>query len=172
VRRGTTLALTTIGTAAIVGIGFAVGGLASSGSGTGTLASTSEETTETPHVTKFRSTLTAAAEVPRPSGVKVGAGGSFTLTVTEQGGKYSAAYKLTFRNLTGRAAAAHIHRGKPGRAGPVIVGLCGPCTSGRSGKKAITKAAALTIERGTAYVNVHTATNAAGEIRGQIRKRG
>ena len=169
-RRDMTVVLVALGAATAVGLGLAVSGLASSGAVAGELASTSESTTETAHVTKWKSTLTSAAEVPKPKGVKVGAGGAFTLAVTEQGGKYSVSYKLTFRNLTGKAAAAHIHKGKPGKAGPVIVPLCGPCTSGKSGKATISKAAATAIEQGSGYVNVHTAKNAAGEIRGQVRK--
>jgi hypothetical protein len=170
-RRIATGAAGAVAVAAILALGIAVAGLASSGSLGGIAQTTSEETTEKPTVTKFRAVATPGAEVPKPTGVKAGARGVFGLTKTESSGSFSIAWTLTFRNLTGRAAAAHIHRGKVGRAGPVLVGLCGPCRSGQKGKAKISKRVAAAIKGGVTYVNVHTATNAAGEIRGQIRKR-
>jgi hypothetical protein len=116
----------------------------------------------------YRTVLTAGAEVPKPK-APVGATGVFTATVTENGAKRSIRWTLTFRKLSGKAMAAHIHRAKRGIAGPVIVPLCGPCTSGMTRSATITKAAADALERGSAYVNVHTAKNAGGEIRGQIK---
>ena len=56
-------------------------------------------------------------------------------------------------------------------AGPVLVPLCGPCTSGKKGKATITAGVANALELGRAYVNLHTAKNAAGEIRGQVKLR-
>ena len=75
---------------------------------------------------------------------------------------------MTFTRLTGSATAAHIHSGKRGVAGPVIVPLCGPCKSGRTGTTKISKAVVESLEKNGAYVNVHTAKNAGGEIRGQV----
>ena len=168
--KGTTVALGALGTAAVLALGFAVAGLASSDGVTGTLASTTESTTEMAH--KFGATLTAGAEVPKPTGVKAGAKGTFTVTTSEHGGKYTATFKLAYSNLTGKAVGAHIHAGKAGKAGPVLVPLCGPCTSGKSGKVAISKAANVAIGAGVTYVNIHTAKNAAGEIRGQVKTAG
>ncbi len=122
----------------------------------------------TADVFRYRTTLGAAAEVPKPK-APAGAAGVFTARVTKNGGAYSLSWKLTFRKLSGRAVAAHVHRGKPGVAGGVILALCGPCRSGRTGTARITRAVAEAMRRGTAYVNVHTAKNAAGEIRGQAR---
>jgi hypothetical protein len=169
-RRIVTAATGAVVVVAILALGIAVAGLASSGSFAGSADTTSEETTETtekPKTTKFRA---ARAEVPRPSGTRAGAGGTFSLTKTESGGSFTIAWTLSFKNLTGRAAAAHIHRGKVGKAGPVLVSLCGPCRSGQKGKAKISKAVAAAIKSGGTYVNVHTARNAAGEIRGQIKK--
>jgi hypothetical protein len=90
--------------------------------------------------------------------------GTFTATVT--GKKLS--WKLTFTHLTGAATAAHIHLGKKGVAGNVIVPLCGPCKSGQSGNATITAAVLGSIKKGVTYVNVHTAKNPNGEIRGQV----
>jgi CHRD domain len=113
----------------------------------------------------FGATLNAGQETPHPTGTKAGASGKFTATVT--GTKIT--WKLTFSHLTGAATAAHIHAAKKGVAGPVLVALCGPCKSGASGTGVITAAQLKQLEKGTAYVNVHTAKNAGGEIRGQIK---
>ena len=170
-RRPMTVVSSSVAGAAIVALGIAVAGLASSSSSSGGAQSTSETTTtEAPKTTKHRAALTVRAEVPGPKGVRAGVGGAFKLDLTDSSGSYSIAWTLTYRNLTGRAQAAHIHKGRPGKAGPVIVGLCGPCSSGRKGKAKVSKTVASAIRAGTAYVNVHTATNAAGEIRGQVKK--
>lgn len=165
-----------IGTVTVAALGFAVAGLASSGSSSGGFAGTSETTnettTETAKPSKWAATLGTGQEVPKPKGVKAGAAGMFRVAITEKGGANGATYTLTYRNLTGRAMAAHIHRGKPGKTGPVVVGLCGPCTSGRSGQASVSKAVLAAMKAGSAYVNVHTARNAAGEIRGQVKKVG
>ena len=167
--------LVLVGTVAVVAMGFAVAGLASSGSSTGGLAgtseTTSESTTETAKPTKWATTLGTGQEVPKPKGVKPGATGTFTVAVTEKGAAYSGKYTLTFRNLTGRAMAAHIHRGKVGKTGPVVLALCGPCTSGRTANARVSKTVLAAMKAGSAYVNVHTARNAAGEIRGQVRRK-
>jgi CHRD domain len=116
--------------------------------------------------------LTAKAEVPAPAGVPVAAKGSFTGSYVENSKGATLKWRLTFSGLTGPGTAAHIHMGKVGVAGPVIVPLCGPCKSGQSGKATISKAVIAALESGKAYVNVHTAKNAAGEIRGQVKASG
>ena len=114
---------------------------------------------------RLHATLGAAKEVPKPAGKLAGAGGTFTATITGTG---KVTWKLTFKGLSGKAMAAHIHIGKEGKAGPVVLPLCGPCKSGQTGSGSVTKAQAKVIEAGGAYVNVHTAKNAGGEVRGQI----
>ncbi len=119
---------------------------------------------------KLTATLKASSEVPKPTGTVVGAKGRFTATTVELANdRARLAWQLTFSKLTGPAAAAHIHIGKPGKAGNVMVALCGPCKSGKRGTATITHAQLRTIQAGRAYVNVHTKKNAAGEIRGQIK---
>jgi CHRD domain-containing protein len=113
--------------------------------------------------------LAARQEVPKPKGNVRRARGTFTATVTKSGTTGRITWRLTFSRLTGPAAAAHIHLGARGKAGPVAVTLCGPCRSGVR-KSATLSASVLTaLESGRAYVNIHTARNPAGEIRGQIR---
>ena len=113
--------------------------------------------------TKLTARLAAKSETPAPRGA-AHAAGVFTATLTGR----SLTWRLTFTGLTGRAAAAHIHLGKTGAAGPVAVPLCGPCVAGAHGKVTITAKIRTALLSGGAYVNVHTARNAAGEIRGQV----
>jgi hypothetical protein len=120
---------------------------------------------------KVSAPLTPGVEVPKPKGA-VGAHGTFLATYVENKTGATLKWKLTYFRLTGRALAAHIHNGKAGVAGPVIVPLCGPCHSGMTGTVHITKATVAALEGHHAYVNVHTAKNAGGEIRGQVKVTG
>ena len=116
-------------------------------------------------VKKLSAKLTAAREVPKPKGVPAAATGTFTGTL--RGKKLT--FRLTFSHLSGKAFAAHIHKGKAGTAGPVIVPLCGPCKSPVSKTVTVTSQARDAIEHSATYVNVHTPKNKGGEIRGQIK---
>lgn len=116
----------------------------------------------------FKAKLNVKSEVP-PATAPAKATGNFKATVKESYSGATLKWTLTFRNLSGPAAAAHIHMAKPGTAGDVIVPLCGPCKTGAHGTVKVTKAVIAALEKGEAYVNVHTAKNAAGEIRGQIK---
>ena len=113
--------------------------------------------------------LTSRQEVPKPKGNVRRATGSFNATVAKLGTGGTIAWRLRFSKLTGAAGAAHIHIGRVGRAGPVAVSLCGPCRNGQRGTANVTAAALAALAAGRAYVNVHTARNPGGEIRGQIR---
>lgn len=112
----------------------------------------------------WSATLNATQEVPKQVVKDTAAKGSFTATLS--GKKLS--WKLTFSGLTGPATAAHIHMAAKGASGPVVVPLCGPCKSGASGTTTLTSAVMAAYGKGTLYVNVHTAKNPNGEIRGQI----
>jgi hypothetical protein len=120
-------------------------------------------------VYKLNAKLTAGAEVPAPKNVPAAATGTFTGTTIEpKTGKVKLSWKLTFSHLSGKAVAAHIHLGAKGKPGNVIVVLCGPCKSGQTGHALIPRKIEDAFERGRTYVNVHTAKNAGGEIRGQL----
>jgi CHRD domain len=77
-------------------------------------------------------------------------------------------WKLTFSGLTGPASAAHIHMGAMGKAGNVVIALCTPCKSGAHGKVTISAGVKRALAHHKLYVNVHTAKNPNGEIRGQL----
>ena len=112
--------------------------------------------------------MTAAQEVPAPKGDVAAARGTFSATVTRSGTSDVMTWQLTFTGLTGPAGAAHVHLGAVGVAGGVVVPLCGPCESPASGTANVDATVLNALETGGAYANVHTPTNAAGEIRGQI----
>ena len=113
--------------------------------------------------------LTSRQEVPRPKGNVRRATGRFTGTLAKLGTSGTISWRLRFSRLTGRAVAAHVHIGRVGRAGPVAIPLCGPCRNGQRGTADVTAAASAAFAAGRAYVNVHTARNPGGEIRGQVR---
>jgi CHRD domain len=114
---------------------------------------------------KLSAKLLPGREVPKPKGVRAGASGTFTGTLK---GK-TLHFKLTFAHLTGKATAAHIHKGKAGKMGPVLVSLCGPCKSPVIKTVTVTSTQRDVIEHAATYVNVHTKKNGGGEIRGQIK---
>ena len=101
-----------------------------------------------------------------------GAKGLFTGTYVVNAKGAVLTWKLIFSGLSGKATAAHIHKGKTGVSGPVVVPLCGPCKSGMKGAGTVSAALLKTIKKHGTYVNVHTAKNPAGEIRGQLVAKG
>jgi CHRD domain len=109
--------------------------------------------------------LTAAQEVPKQVVVNTKGTGLFSASL--QGKKLT--WKLTFSGLTGPATAAHIHLGALGKAGNVVVVLCAStCKSGKTGTAMLSSALVSALSKHLLYVNVHTAKNPAGEIRGQL----
>jgi len=163
------------GVVAAGALGLAAGALAGGGYGGGYGDdTTSTQSASGPSSSKsetytFKATLTARQEVPKPVGAKATAAGTFSAKTTESSSANTFRWKLTFRNLTGKAGAAHVHMGAKGKAGGVIIALCGPCKNGQTGTVKIKSDVEEALEKGATYVNVHTTKNAAGEIRGQIR---
>ena len=115
-----------------------------------------------------RAAMTVGEETPAPTGNVAGAQGTFTATVTKSDTGAVLDWQMTFDSLSGAGRAAHIHVAPVGQPGPVVVPLCGPCQSPASGTANVTPALLAALQTGGAYVNVHTAANAAGEIRGQL----
>jgi hypothetical protein len=116
---------------------------------------------------RLSTTLNAGQEIPKQ--VVRNAVGHGTFTGTLVGTKLT--WKLTWAKLSGAAGAAHIHLGAVGKAGNVIVPLCTPCgavTGSKSGTATISASLLKTIQKHGTYVNVHTAKNPNGEIRGQL----
>jgi CHRD domain len=112
----------------------------------------------------WSATLTAAQEIPKQAVKVPAAKGAFHATLS---GK-TLSWKLTFSHLSGPALQAHIHLGAMGKPGNVVVPLCAPCKSGMTGKSKVTAALIKQFGKHLLYVNVHTAKNPSGEIRGQL----
>jgi hypothetical protein len=152
-----------------IGVGIAITAVFAAGLGVGIAAAGWGADAQAVGLT---ASLGAAREVPKPTGVGDSARGMFTAGLTRKGTGGTLSWRLTFRGLTGAANAAHIHRARPGVAGPVVVALCGPCRSGVRGTARLKAGTVTALLAGGAYVNVHTAKNPAGEIRGQVRRGG
>jgi hypothetical protein len=78
-------------------------------------------------------------------------------------------YTVTFSKLSGPATAAHFHG--PAAAGAnagVVLPLQAPIVSPVHGTATLTDAQIAELKAGMWYINVHTAANPAGEIRGQV----
>ena len=105
--------------------------------------------------------LTGTEEVPP---LNVGGSGSGTFRVADDG---TITGSVTTKDVAG--TMAHIHRGAKGTNGPVIVPLdkSGDTYSVPAGRK-LTEAQIKDLKAGNLYVNVHTAKNKGGEVRGQI----
>lgn len=90
--------------------------------------------------------------------------GEFTFTP----GDNTLAYTITYAGLTGPAGAAHIHGpADPGANAGVVVPFA-DAASPITGTATLTAEQVTELMAGRYYVNVHTAANGGGEIRGQI----
>jgi hypothetical protein len=116
--------------------------------------------------TVWTAALSSGQEVPKQVVKNAAAHGLFKGTLS--GDKLK--WKLTFAKLTGPATQAHIHMAAKGKAGNVVVALCAPCTSGVTGTATITPSLMSAFNKHLLYVNVHTAKNPMGEIRGQLAR--
>jgi uncharacterized cupredoxin-like copper-binding protein len=119
----------------------------------------------------WKATLNATQEIPKQVVKDATATGTFSGTLTGTKLKFT----LTFSKLTGAATAAHIHLGATGKSGDVLVPLCGGsplCKSPVARTVTVTKTMAAMLVKDypkhLLYVNVHTAKNPNGEIRGQL----
>jgi hypothetical protein len=126
--------------------------------------------------TTYRATLNGANERPTP--VTTAATGTASRRLNGD----TIEYTVQLSNINA-VTMSHIHRGTAAEAGPIMVDLfTGPVTganfSGVLASGRITRAStfragftfdsvATRLQNGSAYVNVHTTANPAGEIRGQ-----
>jgi hypothetical protein len=116
--------------------------------------------------TALRTFLTGETEVP--AGDPVGTGEA---VVRVRRGQGQLCFTIQARNITLPAAAAHIHRGGAGEAGPIVVPLRTPNAQGQSsGCVTVSRAIVSQIlaNRALYYVNVHTSDFPGGAVRGQL----
>ena len=115
---------------------------------------------------KMKVTLNGAAEVP-----PVTTAGKGTADVDFDPATKKLSWKLTYSGLSGPATAAHFHGpGEPGKNAGVAVAIPNAASSPVEGTATLTDAQAADLASGKYYINVHTAANPAGEIRGQVTK--
>lgn len=119
--------------------------------------------------TTFKADLKGSTEVPSNT-----TSGTGSATITLDSATNAITWNVTFSGLTGAATAVHIHGPAPaGKNAGVMVWLSEKgktATSPVSGSATITAAQASDMINGQTYVNVHTAANPGGEIRGQLAK--
>jgi hypothetical protein len=109
------------------------------------------------------STLSSAAEVPPNQSTATG-----TLQGSYDKQSKLLSWKLVYSGLSGPATMAHFHG--PAMAGEnagVVVPLANPASAAES-TATLTDAQAADMLAGKWYINVHTAANPGGEIRGQL----
>ena len=111
--------------------------------------------------------LSGASEVPP---VMSSASGTVEASLNKQTNELS--WTVTYSGLSGPATGAHFHG--PAMAGAnagVVVPMTGSLTSPIRGVASLTAAQVADLMAGKWYVNLHTAANPNGEIRGQIPAR-
>jgi hypothetical protein len=114
---------------------------------------------------RLHATLDAASEVPPKMSQ-----GKGEATVTVDTTTKSVTWDVTYSGLTGPATMAHIHGpAAPGANAGVVQPLMPPA-SPIKGTVTLTDGQIADLLAGKDYVNVHTAANPGGEIRGQLTK--
>ncbi|MET0781135.1 MAG: CHRD domain-containing protein [Microbacterium sp.] len=114
--------------------------------------------------------LNTGQEAPRPTGAG-GAHGMMQWDVDE--GSSSFCFDLDVSGLSSPAVAAHIHIGGRNAPGPVVLPLDVPNDTEFSIGECVVAdpalLAAIHADPSAYYINVHTAVNPRGEIRGQLK---
>jgi hypothetical protein len=113
--------------------------------------------------TKLSAAMSGSVEVPKAS---PSAHGTAAITIT--GSKVC--WKFTGVTGIDKPMVSHIHKGKAGAAGPVVVPLGGAYKPSGCTTAAAAVAKAIVANPAAYYVNVHTAKHPAGAIRGQLKK--
>ena len=107
-------------------------------------------------------TLTAAAEVPPKA-----SSGTGTAKINLSGNTLT--WTVTYSGMTGPVTAGHFHGpALPGANAGVVVPFAGSLASPITGSATLTDAQVADLKAGKWYINLHTAANPGGEIRGQV----
>lgn len=113
----------------------------------------------------FKASLTGKNEVPPNT-----TAGTGTVTATYDTDNKKLSWKGSYSGLSGPATAAHLHGPAPlGKNAGVMVPIS-PNGPSFEGSATLDDAQAKALMDGDMYVNIHTAANKAGEIRGQLTK--
>jgi hypothetical protein len=114
----------------------------------------------------YKASLGGAAEVP-----PVASGGKGTASVNVDSGTKQASWRVEYSGLSGPAGAAHIHCGAAAGANAgvaVPLGAAPNLASPITGSGTMTDAQMADLTAGKCYINIHTAKNKGGEVRGQL----
>ena len=115
---------------------------------------------------KFKATLDGKSETPPNTSAGTG-----TADIDWDAATKKLSWKITYSGLSGPATAAHFHGpAEPGKNAGVAVAIPNATSSPVEGSATLTDAQAADLAAGKYYVNVHTAANPGGEIRGQVMK--
>jgi CHRD domain-containing protein len=115
---------------------------------------------------KMKATLEGKSEVPPTTSA-----GKGTADIDYDAATKKLTWKVTYSGLTGPATAGHFHGpAEVGKNAGVAVAIPNIATSPAEGSATLTDAQAADLMAGKYYVNVHTAANPGGEIRGQVTK--
>ena len=132
----------------------------------GLLAATAMAAGANAAVTNYKASLSGAAEVP-----PVGSAGKGSASVSVDPATKAVSWRVEYSGLSGPAGAAHIHCGAAAGANAgVAVSFGANVASPIAGTGKMTDAQLADLQAGKCYVNVHTAANKGGEIRGQLSK--
>jgi hypothetical protein len=115
---------------------------------------------------KMKATLDGKSEVPPNTSA-----GKGMADIDYNAATKKLTWKLTYSGLSGPATAAHFHGpAEAGKNAGVAVAIPNATSSPAEGSATLTDAQAADLMAGKYYVNVHTAANPGGEIRGQVTK--
>ena len=115
---------------------------------------------------KMKATLDAKSEVPPNASA-----GKGMADIDYDPATKKLSWKVTYSGLSGPATAAHFHGpAEAGKNAGVAVAIPNAASSPAEGSATLTDAQAADLVAGKYYVNVHTAANPGGEIRGQVTK--
>jgi hypothetical protein len=99
----------------------------------------------------------------------VSSSGKGAATATLDTATKTLTWTVDYSGLTGPATAAHIHGpAEPGANAGIVVPFTGNLASPIKGSATLTDPQIQQLEAGKWYVNIHTETHKAGEIRGQL----
>jgi CHRD domain-containing protein len=115
---------------------------------------------------KLKATLDGKSEVPATT-----SSGTGTADLNYDAASKKLSWTVTYSGLSGPATAAHFHGpAEAGKNAGVAVAIPNATTSPVKGEATLTDAQAADLLGGKLYINIHTAANPGGEIRGQVTK--
>src|SRR6478736_4949535 len=115
---------------------------------------------------KLKATLDGKSEVPATT-----TSGTGTADLDYDAASKKLSWKVTYSGLSGPATAAHFHGpAEAGKNAGVAVAIPNATSSPVEGSATLTDAQAADLVAGRYYINIHTAANPGGEIRGQVAK--